>query len=270
MPRVRSPDSIKAEEMYHEGMLLVDIAKKIGKPEGTVRRWKSTQHWEETGSKKGKKKQTERSEKNKKSKPSVRKKQGAPKGNRNAAGHGAPIGNKNALKHGGYSEVYWDTLDEDELALIDDAPDDEETLLLQQIQLFSIRERRLMKAIAQYRDAKGGLYMSSVFRQEQKRSFKSDDDKKLYEERIAEKVKNGDRLPGEQYVIQTSTSAAIDLVARLEKELTSVQARKTKAIEALTRLRMERQKIEGEGKGNALVQAWAESVIKAREDHSDG
>lgn len=47
MARSRSPDSIKAEELFHSGMSLVDIAKKLKKPEGTVRRWKSTQGWED-------------------------------------------------------------------------------------------------------------------------------------------------------------------------------------------------------------------------------
>ena len=46
MSRSRSPDSIKAEQMYKSGMSLVDIAKEIGKPPGTVRRWKSTQEWD--------------------------------------------------------------------------------------------------------------------------------------------------------------------------------------------------------------------------------
>jgi len=46
VPRSRSPDSIKAERMYKSGMNLVDIAKEIGKPPGTVRRWKSTQRWD--------------------------------------------------------------------------------------------------------------------------------------------------------------------------------------------------------------------------------
>ena len=46
MARPRSPDSVKAEELYHSGMSLADIAKKLNKPEGTVRRWKSTQKWE--------------------------------------------------------------------------------------------------------------------------------------------------------------------------------------------------------------------------------
>ena len=64
MARSRSPDSIKAEELFHSGMSLVDIAKKLKKPEGTVRRWKSTQGWEDKG---------ERSEKKSEHKASVRK-----------------------------------------------------------------------------------------------------------------------------------------------------------------------------------------------------
>ena len=66
LPRARSPDSIEAEKMFHDGMALVDIAKKLGKPEGTVRRWKSTQNWDGNS----KKKQGERSQK---AKASVRK-----------------------------------------------------------------------------------------------------------------------------------------------------------------------------------------------------
>ena len=52
MPRARSPDSIEAEKMFHDGMALVDISKKLGKPEGTVRRWKSTQNWDGNSKKK--------------------------------------------------------------------------------------------------------------------------------------------------------------------------------------------------------------------------
>lgn len=46
MPRKRSEASIEAEKMYHDGMRPIDIAKKIGKPPGTVRRWKSEQGWD--------------------------------------------------------------------------------------------------------------------------------------------------------------------------------------------------------------------------------
>ena len=85
---------------------------------------------------------------------------------------------------------------------------------------------------------------------------------------LREKVKNNDRLPGRQYSVQTSTNATIDLISRLERELTSVQAKKTKAIESLAKLRLEKQKIEGESKGNEFVRIWAENVLKSRRERN--
>ncbi len=35
----------EAQSLYENGMKLTDIAKKIGKPDGTVRRWKSEGGW---------------------------------------------------------------------------------------------------------------------------------------------------------------------------------------------------------------------------------
>lgn len=262
MPRARSPDSIEAEKLYKSGMALVDIAKKLGKPEGTVRRWKSTQRWDENG----KKKQCERSQKkNATEKANVRKRGGQPgnqncKGKQNAKGHGAPKGTQNALKHGGYSAVYWDTLDEEERELIETMPQDEEEILINQIMLFTVRERRIMKAINKYREAKGGVYISSAMKLEDKRSFKNSEEKQLYEDRVKEKVDKNERLPGERYSLQTMTSSTADLVARLEKELTSVQGKKTRAVDALTRLRLEKQKLAGETQGNELVRLWAEKI----------
>ena len=88
----RKPDKRieHAKEMYLSGMKLVEIAKQLDLPEGTVRRWKSTHKWE-----------NERSEK--KSERSERKKGGQP-GNKNSVGHGAPEKNKNAEKYGFFSK----------------------------------------------------------------------------------------------------------------------------------------------------------------------
>lgn len=264
MARARSSDSIEAEKLYREGMLLVDIAKKLGKPEGTVRRWKSTQNWE------GKSKKN-KSECSNKKKANVRKPSGGQKGNKNAVGHGGtgPPGNKNAWKHGGYSKICLDALDDEEVKLIEEMPQDEEEILLNQIMIFTIRERRLMKAINKYRDAKGGVYVYEVTKREEKRSFKNDEERKCYEEAIRVKVDAGERLPGERYSIETTTSSTIDLIARLEKELTSVQSQKTKATDSLARLRLEKQKIEGESRGNDLIHIWTESVLKARKEHGN-
>lgn len=71
-------------------------------------------------------------------------------------------------------------------------------------------------------------------------------------------------MPGEFYTITTETSSTIDLVARLEKELTTVQSKKTKAIDSLTRLRIEKQKIAGESASSDAVRLWAEKVKEMR------
>ncbi len=276
MPRQRSPDSIKAEKMYKDGTSLVDIGKALGVPAGTVRRWKSTQNWD--GKKQEKK--SERSEKKKpkpkaKKKASVRKrKKGAQPGNTN--GTGAPTGNKRAEKHGAYSAVYWDTLDPDEMQILDNMTSDEEELLIQQITLYTIRERRIMKAISKYRspDEHGRdkvLYISSVSTQENIRKWnrdpvKAEEERLLYEERVREKVEARERLPGEAQQKVTQTSATIDLLARLERELTSVQSQKTKAITALAQLRLDKQKLNGENQGNDVVRAWADAVLNARRE----
>lgn len=97
MARARSPNSIEAEEMYKNGMKLVDIAKKLDVPASTVRRWKSTQNWDGDT----KKKKNERSQKKK---TSARHK-GGQLGNKNAVGNrGGPLkpGDKIAEKHGAF------------------------------------------------------------------------------------------------------------------------------------------------------------------------
>ena len=181
------------------------------------------------------------------------------------------LGDKIAEKHGAYSSVYWDVLDESEKDMIEDIPMDEEMLLIEQIQLFAVRERRIMAAINKYRNMNGEVSLFGFARTEDKRAFKSDEDKQLYEERIEEKVASGDRLPGNTYNMMTNMENKDNMIARLEKELSTVQSKKTKAIEALAKLRLEKQKIAGESKGNEVVRAWAEAVVKARrEEKHDG
>lgn len=254
MARARSPDSIEAEKMYRSGMKLVEIAEKLGVPDGTVRRWKSTQKWGDANKKKN--------ERSQKKKTNVRK-TGAPKGNKNAEGAGAPVGNKNAEKHGAYSAVYWDSLEPEELEMIDGVPTDEELLLMEQIQLFAVRERRIMQAIKKSMTVKGGQYVSGVTSIEEKRKFKKPEDEIAYNIAVEKKVKKGERLPGERHSIQTNTGSTIDLISRLERELTSVQSKKTKAIAELAKLRLQKQLLhEGDSK-NEVVDDWIAGVMEA-------
>lgn len=86
MPKVKNELKINALELYRQGLKLVEIANQLGVPDGTVRRWKCVDKWDEQ-------------------KPNVRKKKnerskGAQPNNTNAEGHGAPERNTNAVKHG--------------------------------------------------------------------------------------------------------------------------------------------------------------------------
>lgn len=261
MARARSPCSIEAERLYHDGMKLIDIAKKIGVPDGTVRRWKSTQNWDAGKGKQGKKKETERSDKKK---ASVRKPKGAPKGNKNAVGHApsTPRRNKNAETHGAYSKVYWDTLDDEELNMIDSMTDTEEEQLVMQLQMFSVRERRLMQNIKKYKEMETqshGLAVKSV-----SKTKKSED--------LTDA--NGNVIGEGKYKKMTETSAThteavMSSIMTLEAELTKVQRAKTRAIEALSNVRAERQKLENEERGNDIVKTWAEKVLEARRKRNE-
>lgn len=128
----RAPDERieQAKAMYLKGMKLVEIASQLNLPEGTVRRWKCTHKWD-----------NERSDKI----TSVRKrKRGGQMGNKNATG---PPGNKNAVKTGEFETLFFDTLNQEEKELLNAIPCDKEQLLLQEIQLLTIRERRMLKRI---------------------------------------------------------------------------------------------------------------------------
>ena len=68
----RSPNekAEKARELYKGGMKLVEIASQLDVPPGTVRRWKSTYHWDDNHQSERSEKKSERSE----SKKNVKKK----------------------------------------------------------------------------------------------------------------------------------------------------------------------------------------------------
>ncbi len=129
MPRKPDERIGEAEAMFRQGMKLIEIAKRLGLPEGTVRRWKCTHGWgnERSG------KDNERSE---------RKKGGQP-GNRNAAGHGAPKKNSNAEKHGLFRKY----LPEETLDIMQEVPEDPLDILWDQIRIAHaaiIRAQRIM------------------------------------------------------------------------------------------------------------------------------
>lgn len=62
MAAKKNPLADKAYELYKSGMKLVDIADQLGKPEGTIRRWKNTYDWDNERSDSKANEQSERSD----------------------------------------------------------------------------------------------------------------------------------------------------------------------------------------------------------------
>lgn len=250
---------------WEKGVKYKDIALKYGVSESTIKSWAS-RYWK--NDKVATKKQKKSQPKDKKSRNHV----GAPKGNKNAVGNkgGAPFGNTNSLKHGGYSIPNWDFIDDDEKKFISEVVTDEENLLIEQIYLFSIRERRIMQAINKYRNkADEPDTIDYSIRTENKRTFADDEEKALFEEKQQERIDKGEILPGKAYTIQTSTTNKDNIIVRLESELTSVQSKKTKAIDSLIKLRLENQKLSGDSKGNEAARLWVEKVTAIRRGNNE-
>jgi len=243
MPRARSPDSIKAEQMYHDGKLLKEIAEELGVPAGTVRRWKSTQKWDADKDERSPKKKP--AKKASKKTNARKKKRGAPKGNKNAVGNksSAPR-NQKAVKHGAYRAVFFNFLGDEDKELLENMSDfDTEDRLIMEIQVLTIRERRVMAAIEEKK--KDPLYISSIDQMRKERAFakgeEGEKEKQEYKQAKEILVKAGVALPGEGGEKNTKTEATIDLIARLDRELTSIQKQISADLKQLEDLRMARE-----------------------------
>ena len=227
----------KGYTLFKKGLKYKEIAEKLGVPESTVKSW-ATRYW-----KKGKVASEKVASKKKKvatedATSTTPKPRGAPKGNANGVGNkgGAPPGNQNAVTHGGYSAILFDTLDETEHSMINQMQSNEEQLLIDEINLLTVRERRIMQRIQEYQ--KTPVAISSTVRTEHKRVFDSPEDEQIYNERIQEKIDAGERLPGREYTTHTTTEESYSIVLKLEEALTRCQAQKQRTIDTLNKIRM--------------------------------
>lgn len=201
MARVRSPNRGKAYEIYKEhggNITNREIASILNEDEKVIAVWKSRDKWNDVQQSK---------------KRCTTKKKGGQPGNKNAVGNdgGAPKENKNAVKTGEFETLFFDALEEDEKQLIGMIQLDKEQLLLQEIQLLTVRERRMLKRIEDIKRAA-----------EDQR-----DDNTLG--MTAVKYKSGTEEHTMEY------QGALGQIQAVEDALTRVQARKQKAIDSLHR-----------------------------------
>nr|WP_296439676.1 phage terminase small subunit [uncultured Acetatifactor sp.] len=210
----------QAFEDYKKGMKYKDIAEKYGVSLSAVKSW-ATRYWKRESCN-----QAEKKLQPKKRKVATR---GAQPNNRNAAGHGGtgPPGNKNALKTGEFEALFFNTLEPEERRLIVAMPTDKESLLLHEIQLLTVREKRMLQRIEDVRTA-------------------------------AESGKDGESVPGMTIVKRQSGidkdketdlkeyQGKLGQIQAIEDALTRVQARKQKAIDSLHRFGFDEARLEME------------------------
>lgn len=213
MPRARDPNRNRAFQIYkeHGGNIdLVEIASQLNISAGSVRGWKSKDDWDGQLNGALQTKNTERS-----------KKKGGQPGNKNAIGHGGtgPPGNKNAVKTGEFETLFFDTLNTEEKMLLKAVQPDKEQLLLQEIQLLTVREHRMLKRI------------------EALRKLEEDQDP---DEEESDKIPSGMSVTkytsGIEKGKQTNLKECEGILGQIqsiEDALTRVQARRQRAIEAL-------------------------------------
>lgn len=239
MPRAPSEKMIEAQKLFNDGIAMVEIAERLGVSDSTVRSWKNRYDW---------------SNKLKKNKCNVAKKDSKKNATLQKKSKGGQQRNKNAEKHGAYSKVYWDTLDKEEQILIDSMDDKEEQQLIIQLQMFSVREHRLMKSIKRYKEIEEENHGLAVETVSKKKNVKNS---------INANGKSVGKKVTETTI--TNTKAVINSIMILEAELTKVQKAKTKAIETLSKYRIENAKLKSESAENDAVDDWIAVVLEEDE-----
>ena len=211
MARPRNPNQDRAYEIYkeHDGNITNrEIATILGEDEKVVAVWKSRGKWNVVQQSK---------------KSCTTKAKGGQPGNNNAVGHGGtgPPGNKNAVTTGEFETLFFDTLEDDERLMIGMIQPDKEKLLLQEIQLLTVRERRMLKRIEDLRDC----------------DFTT--------------VKKKKGTEKDKWTDLKEDQAVLGQIQSIEDALTRVQGRKQRAIESLhkfgfddARLEIELMKVE--------------------------
>ena len=213
----RAPDARmeQARDLFLEGKKLIEISDLLKIPEGTIRSWKNRYDWDNATLQKKKR--------------NVAKKKGGQPGNKNAAGNkggAAPEKNKNAVTTGEFETLLFDCLDPEEQRLAQAVPADKQTLLMQEIQLLTVRERRMLKRIELLRNAAdeenklaaGETGMTAVGH---KKGLENDKETDLLEYR-----------------------GKLGQIQNIEDALTRVQARKQAAIDALHRYSVDDARLE--------------------------
>ena len=197
--------------MFLSGKKLIEISETLKIPEGTVRSWKNRYKWDNATLQKNNR--------------NVAKKRGGQPNNKNAVGNkggAAPKQNKNAVKTGEFETLFFDALEPKEIQLVNMIQLDKEQLLLQEVQLLTVGEQRMLGRIEKLKS------MENV--------------SKVVTEVVTEVEKPPPGMSVTKYSTGFDKGKLTDLkeyegilgqIQAIEEALTRVQARRQRAIEAL-------------------------------------
>lgn len=205
----------QAKKMYEDGFQYKQIAANLDISINTLKSWKKRNKWQRGGA-------------TPEVQPSSR---GAPAGNDNAKGNkgGAPPpGNKNAVKTGEHETIFYEYLTDEEKDIYSSLSDDPFFVMTEEVRLLQIRQRRMMKRIA---DAEAGLT-----EKEQERLFELRGRKTLIESK-----KSGKQLQVEVpdlvlTEMKEHSFRKINDILSIEDALTRVSAQLQRAVKQLNDL----------------------------------
>ena len=122
--------------------------------------------------------------------------------------------NKNAISTGEFESIFFDTLEDDEIKLVDSIEMEKRNLLIHEIQLLTVRERRMLKRIAVLKNKEMTLksYKTGIERD-------ADTDLKEFESNLMQ-------------------------IQNIEEALTRVQEKKQKAIDLLHKFDVDEAKLD--------------------------
>lgn len=223
MARQRDPRRDEARKIWIKSdgkKLLKEIAEELGVSDSQIRKWKSIDKWTE---------ELKGNVTNGKS--NVTNRGGAPPGNKNAEGNrgnsqaAAPLGNKNALKTGEYETIFADYLSDEEKGIYQSITEDPFFVLSEEIRLLKIRQRRMMKRIA---DTEAGLSEKETEQLFELRGRKT----------LVESKKSGQKIQVEVpdlvlTEMKEHSFRKIDDVLSIEEALTRVSAQLQRAVKQL-------------------------------------
>lgn len=152
MSRARSPNRDKAFEIYKNSngkIKLKDIAEQLQVKDTQIRKWKSQDNWDEKL--KGTLPKNKSNVTNDKKTKKVSKRADSRLTKESYPLQARP-NNKNAVKTGEFESIFFDSLDLDEHRLIKSIDVEKKNLLIQEIQLLTVRERRMLKRIAKLKE----------------------------------------------------------------------------------------------------------------------